>query len=124
MRTSISFNGGESQPPYLGLRQHVSQHIRVYMDEVVWLPNPSEAERYGLRGHWLNMRGISQSLSLSSSTFYLDVNGLLTCRICASIEEVTHVHTLVIPEAIPRPLLFQGIVVRQHSTKVAIWAIL
>ena len=29
--------------------------LEAYMGEAMWLPNPPEAERHGLHGHWPNM---------------------------------------------------------------------
>ena len=39
-------------------------------------------------------------------TFHLHAYGHLTCPIQASIEEVMHVQTSVVPRATPRPLMF------------------
>ena len=43
---------------------------------------------------------------------HVDAHGPLTCQIRASIEEVMRVQTLAVPGATPRPLLYQGIVLR------------
>ena len=60
-------------------------------------------------------------LTISSSfTFHVDADGLLTCPIRASIEEVVPIHTLAVPEATPRPLLYQGAVPEQRPTQIAI----
>ena len=51
---------------------------------------------------------------------HLDANGLLTCPIWASIEEVMHVQTLTVPGATPRPLMYQGDVSGQRPTQIAL----
>ena len=51
--------------------------------------------------------------------FHVDANALLSCPIYASIEEVMHVHTLVVPRATPMPLLYQGTVQGQRPTQIA-----
>ena len=55
-----------------------------------------------------------------SFTFYVDDNGLLTCLIQASIEKVMPVQTLEILGGTLRPLLYQGAVMGQRSTQIAI----
>ena len=61
-----------------------------------------------------------QATTSSSSTLCIHANGFLTCSIWASIEEVMPVQTLTVPGATPRPLLYQGVVRRQHPTEIAI----
>ena len=41
-------DGGGEAPPKV---------LEPYLDKAVWPPNPPEAERQGLHGHWPNMRG-------------------------------------------------------------------
>jgi hypothetical protein len=47
-------DGGGGAPPKV---------LEAYMGEAVWLPNPPEAERQGLHGHWPNMGGKLPSMA-------------------------------------------------------------
>jgi hypothetical protein len=66
-------------------------------------------------GHW-----IYYTTTLSSSTFYVDVDGHLTCPIRERIEEIMHVQISAVSRAILKPILFQGIVSGQRPTQVGI----
>ena len=52
--------------------------------------------------------------------FHIHANELLFCPIQTSIKEVVHVQTLVVPGGTPRPLLYQGVVLGQRPTQIAI----
>ena len=56
----------------------------------------------------------------SSSTFYVDTDGLLICPNQASLKKNPHVGTLAIMGATPRPLLYQGDVPGERPSQIAI----
>jgi hypothetical protein len=51
---------------------------------------------------------------------HVDVDGLLTCPIRPSIEDVMSAQTSAVSGATPRPLLLYGVVPRQRPTQIVI----